>query len=282
MLSLAPLRVGFAGSFGGVIVIKKAESKVEGVLPEGCHKTIGDSSTARASIIVQKGKLVFPKQDAGSPLHLMGHQNGAGVIEATAEQLKALLDGSAKEAGQLRIKPSTFAGAILAGGKVMGENFEDSDYRNILDQFLVGGDFKGTEGAPAIGVTLSLVEGQELIALVGQVLINYKEDLGKVDSELRLWILCACPYLAKLHTVYYDALQHEKPDEVAWTVGRLSALPDRVSQSQGTEKNTLKAWAEIFAGELDRISQVNPFIVDPVKGAQVQLSELAEKLRRSN
>ena len=161
----------------------------------------------------------------------------------------------------------------------MGNSFDSGRYRDILDQFLEFGKFKGTEAAPAIGVTLSLVEGADLIALVDQVLKDHKDDLSQADSEMRLWVLCACPYLAKLHNVYLSALQHGKPDEVAWTVGRLAALPDRIARSSGTAKQSFKSWADEFANQLDIIARTTPLVFDPLQEQQVQLSELVSKLR---
>lgn len=211
----------------------------------------------------------------------MGHEKGEGVIEATAEQLRALRLGSAKEAGRLEIDPSTFAGAICAGGKVMGNDFDSGGYRGILDQYLEAGRFKGTEAAPAIGVTLSLVEGADLLGLVDQVLRDHGDDLSQEDSKMRLWMLCACPYLAKLHNVYLSALQYGKPDEVAWTVGRLAALPARIAQSSGPAKQSFKSWAGAFANQLDIVARTTPFVVDPLQERKVQLSELAATLRSS-
>lgn len=257
------------------------ESTIDRVLPGGCHTAIESASDARERIPVANKSLIFPTDSPAEPLHLMGHEKGEGVIEATAEQLEALRLGSAKEAGILRISPSTFAGAIRAGGKVMGNSFDSGGYRDILDQFLEAGKFRGTEAAPAIGVTLSLVEGTELLGLVDQVLRNHGDDLSQADSEMRLWVLCACPYLAKLHNVYLSALQHGKSDEVAWTVGRLAALPARIAQSSGPAKQSFKSWADAFANQLDILASINPYVVDPLQERRVQLSELAATLRSS-
>lgn len=256
-------------------------STIDRVLPVGCHAAIESARDARERIPVANQRLIFPKDDPTKPLHLMGHEKGEGVIQATAEQLEALRLDSAKEAGILGINPTTFAGAIRAGGKVMGNSFVSGGYREILDQFLESGRFKGTEAAPAIGVTLSLVEGAELLALVDQVLKDHKDDLSQADSKMRLWVLCACPYLAKLHNVYLSALQLGKPDEVAWTVGRLAALPGRILESSGMFQQTLKDWAVAFADQLDTLALKTPNVVDPLQGQQVKLSELVSRLRMS-
>jgi len=258
------------------------ESTIDRVLPVRCHAAIESASDAREMIPVENQRLIFPKNGPTKPLHLMGHQTGRGVIEATAQQLLALQRHSAKEAGILGINPTTFAGAIRAGGKVMGNDFDSGGYWAILDQYLEGGRFTGTEAAPAIGVTLSLVKGPELLALVDQVLDNHRDDLRQADSTMRPWVLCACPYLSKLHNVYLFALQHRKPDEVAYTVGRLAALPDRIGQSSvAAQKEALKEWAFVFADELDTLALNTPNVVDPLQEEVVQLSKLASRLRMS-
>ncbi len=262
-------------------------SKIDGVLPKECHGPITSADQASSEIPVSNGWLVFPKDNPSQPLHLMGHQKGPGVVEATGAQLEALRRGSAKQAGELRITPEIFAGAILAGGRVigdtggvMGDSFGGKTYRDILEQYLAAGGFKGTEPAPAIAATLNLLDGPELLSLVGQVLSDHGDDLNQKHSEMRLWVLCACPYLAKLHNVYLSALLHGKSDEIAWTVGRLAALPGRISESGGDKKKALIAGANRFAQELDIIVEAGiTKVIDPIGGTQVQLSKLANLLR---
>lgn len=256
-------------------------TRVEKVLPARCHPTIGNSSIARDLIQIERGQLIFPDNDPGRPIHLMGHQSGTQVRDATDEQLKALLAGGAREAAKLLVPANTFAGAILAGGRIMGEQ-ESSKFRQILSDFRDNSNLAIEELAPMFGATLSVLDSTEVTSALNELIREQREELLKSDSTLRPWILAACPYRAMLHEVYKAALESDKIDEIAWTVARLQGMKQAVATSQGDTKRVLIDWAQFFADELDYMitnGLVDAKVTDPLQGKEISVQSFARELR---
>jgi hypothetical protein len=256
-------------------------TRVENVLPTGCHAAIVNSATARDLILIKRGKLVFPDREPGEPLHLMGHQSGTSVIEATTEQLKALSNGGAREAAKHEVPVKTFAGAILAGGRIMGGQ-ESASFRKILGEFRDESNRTIEELAPMFGATLSVLDSNEVTAALRDLLAEQREELLKPHSALRLWILAAAPYRAMLHEVYKAALESNCPQEAAWTVARLKGIREAVATSEGATKSSLIEWAQFFGKELEYMLDrelVTNYLVDPLNGSTVDVKEFAKNLK---
>ncbi len=257
-------------------------TRVENVLPTGCHAAIVNSATARDLILIKRGKLVFPDREPGEPLHLMGHQSGSSVIEATADQVAALLNGGAREAAWRNVPVKTFAGAILAGGRIM-EGQESASFRRIFGEFRDESNRTIEELAPMFGATLSVLDSIEVTAALKDLLTEQREELLKPDSALRLWILAAAPYRAMLHEVYQAALEFNCPQEAAWTVARLKGIREAVTTSDGGTKSSLIEWARFFGKELEYMLDkelVTKHLVDPLNGKTVDVKEFAKNLKK--
>lgn len=259
----------------------ETSTRVENVLPKECHEAIVDSTTARGLILIERGRLVFPDKEPGKPLHLMGHQSGTFVIEATTEQLKALSNGGAREAAKHEVPVKTFAGAILAGGRIMGGQ-ESVSFRKILGQFRDESKLTIEELAPMFGATLSVLDSSEVTAALIDLITEQREELLKPHSALRLWILAAAPYRAMLHEVYQAALESISPEEAAWTVARLKGIREAVATSEGATKSSLIEWAQFFGKELEYMLDrelVTNYLVDPLNGSTVDVKEFAKNLK---
>lgn len=259
----------------------ETSTRVENVLPTECHGAIVDSTTARGLILIERGKLVFPDREPGEPLHLMGHQSGTSVIEATTEQLKALSNGGAREAAKHEVPVKTFAGAILAGGRIMGGQ-ESASFRKILGEFRDESKRTIEELAPMFGATLSVLDSSEVTAALRDLLAEQREELLKPDSALRLWILAACPYRAMLHEVYKAALDSNSLEEAAWTVARLKGIREAVATSDGGTKSSLIEWARFFGEELEYMLDNElgaKGLVDPLDGSMVDVKAFAKNLK---
>ncbi len=256
-------------------------TRVENVLPTECHAAIVNSTTARDLILIKRGKLVFPDREPGEPLHLMGHQSGSSVIEATADQVAALLNGGAREAASRNVSVKTFAGAILAGGRIMGEQ-ESASFRRILGEFRDGSKLTIEQLAPMFGATLSVLDSSEVTAALKDLITEQRKELLKPHSALRLWILAAAPYRAMLHEIYQAALK-SSPEEAAWTVARLKGIIEAVATSEGATKSSLIEWAQFFGGELEYMVDnelVTKHLVDPLDESTVDVKAFAKNLKK--
>jgi hypothetical protein len=211
----------------------------------------------------------------------MGHQSGSSVIEATADQVAALLNGGAREAARRNVPVKTFAGAILAGGRIM-EGQESASFRKIFGEFRDESNRTIEELAPMFGATLSVLDSSEVTAALKDLLTEQREELLKPHSALRLWILAAAPYRAMLHDVYKAALESNSPEEAAWTVARLKGIREAVATSDGGTKSSLIEWARFFGEELEYMlaeGLVGEYLVDPLDGSMVDVKAFAKNLK---
>jgi hypothetical protein len=211
----------------------------------------------------------------------MGHQSGSSVIEATADQVAALLNGGAREAARRNVPVKTFAGAILAGGRIMGEQ-ESAIFRRILGEFRDGSKLTIEQLAPMFGATLSVLDSNEVTDALKDLLTEQQEELRKPHSALRLWILAAAPYRAMLHNVYEAALYSKSLEEAAWTVARLKGIREAVATSDGGTKSSLIEWAQFFGDKLEDMLEkglVGKHLVDPLDESTVDVKAFAKNLK---
>jgi hypothetical protein len=133
--------------------------------------------------------------------------------------------------------------------------------------------------AASIGVTLSILKGNELGAFLAKLLKEHGEDLRGKNSTLRKWILSAAPFRAQLLGVYRSAIELGDQDELAWTIGRLRALPISLDKRTlpDAQRESLLEWAGGLADALGRKAVVS--IVDPIAGDTVNVAKFAQELR---
>jgi hypothetical protein len=266
----------------GKIGVETGSARIDDLLPGTCHSAITDSTTARRVIDVRSAGLIFPEGKADQPLHQIGHQTGNGVMDAAGEQFGALLSGSARQAGILEVSPPAFAGAHLALGRIMNNKIKGAEHRQVLSEFLDTKERHIADVVAPIAVTLSMLEGSELMAQLDQTLKDHAADLESRESVLRPWLLSACPYRQKLHKVYFAGLQHRKVDEVAWVVARLQSLPERVKMATENDKSALQGWVRAFYTQLEGFvtSTNNETVINPLTSKSIGLKAFLSELNK--